>query len=263
MRNGILTKYNNRFNLFTGLFKEKLVNTGILKDAFDIHSHILSSVDDGVKSMEDALSALDTYKDLGFSHVVCTPHIMTDLPLNKPKYLISQFEKLKKEAEGRGITLQLAAEYMLDSNFVDHLNAGPLLSYDGRHVLVETSYLSASPMMLNQIYELRVAGYVPILAHPERYLYMSEQDYIRLKNGGMLFQLNLLSLLGAYGSRARKKAEYLLKNGFYNFVGTDTHRWKWLKRCTNRLELKKSMLAALVPLFRNNESLVRGEWVDF
>lgn len=262
MMNDILTKYNI-FNLFTGLFKEKLVNTGILEGAVDVHSHILSNVDDGIKSMEDALAALDVYKELGFSHVVCTPHIMTDLPLNKPEYLIRKFEKLCREAKDRGINLQLAAEYMLDSDFVSHINAGPLLSFDGRHVLVETSYLSASPMMLNQIYELSVAGYIPILAHPERYLYMNEQDYSRLKSGGMLFQLNLLSLLGVYGTRVRRKAEYLLKHGYYNFVGTDTHRWKWLKRCTARLELKRSMTAAIIPLLKNNKSLVCGEWINF
>lgn len=262
MMNDILTKYNT-FNLFTGLFKERIVDTGILQGAIDVHSHILSNVDDGIKSMEDSLVALDVYKELGFAHVVCTPHVMTDLPLNKPQYLIRKFEKLRSAAKDRGITLQLAAEYMLDSDFVNHINDGPLLSFDGRHVLVETSYLSASPMMLNQVYELSVAGYVPILAHPERYLYTNEQDYSRLKSGGMLFQLNLHSLLGAYGTRVRKKAEYLLKHGYYNFVGTDTHRSKWLQRCTARLELRRSMTSALIPLLKNNKTLITGEWMSF
>ncbi|WP_155888281.1 hypothetical protein [Bacteroides propionicifaciens] len=55
----------------------------------------------------------------------------------------------------------------------------------------------------------------------------------------------------------------LLKHGYYNFVGTDTHRSKWLQRCTARLELRRSMTSALIPLLKNNKTLITGEWMSF
>ncbi|WP_018109341.1 tyrosine-protein phosphatase [Bacteroides propionicifaciens] len=248
--------------LFSGLFKEKLLSSGLLNEAVDIHCHVLPGVDDGVRALNSALEALEVYKKLGFSQLVCTPHIMSDYPLNEPNYLGVEFAQLEVSAKAIGIKLQLAAEYMLDSDFLNHLEAGPLLTYDGKHVLIENSYLSASPEMANQIYRLKLAGYSPILAHPERYTFIDEKGYEKLSNEGMLFQLNLLSLIGVYGSQAQKKAEYLLSKGYYNFVGTDTHRAKWLRRGVEMFEVKKVVLKQLAPLWDNNRRLVNGQFTS-
>lgn len=248
--------------LFSGLFKKKLLNSGLLDGAVDIHNHILPGVDDGIKTLDSTLKALDLYSSLGFAHVVCTPHIMSDYPKNAPTYLTEQFEQLQASAKERGLKLQLAAEYMLDSDFLGHLEREPLLSYDGKHVLIENSYMSASPEMANQIYRLKLAGYCPILAHPERYMFLDEAGYDKLRNEGMLFQLNLLSLVGAYGSRVQKKAEYLLHKGYYSFVGTDTHRSKWLQRGIDMFEVKNNILQGIAPLWDNNRLLISGKFVS-
>lgn len=96
-------------------------------------------------------------------------------------------------------------------------------------MLVETSYFNP-PMGLNNILlRIKAKGYIPVLAHPERYTYMNEKDYWRLKGMNVRFQLNLLSLIGAYGPEVRGKAEWLLKNGYYQLCGTDIHSltlWK-------------------------------------
>lgn len=81
----------------------------------------------------------------------------------------------------------------------------------------------------NILLRIKAKGYIPVLAHPERYTYMNEKDYWRLKGMNVRFQLNLLSLIGAYGPEVRGKAEWLLKNGYYQLCGTDIHSltlWK-------------------------------------
>lgn len=248
--------------LFSRFFKEKLQTSGLLDGAVDIHCHILPGVDDGAKAMDSALEAIEVYSKLGFSRLVCTPHIMSDYPLNEPNYLVAEFAQLEIKAKALGIELQLAAEYMLDSDFLNHLESGPLLTYDGKHVLIENSYLSASPEMGNQIYRLKLAGYSPILAHPERYMFLDEKGYEKLAKDGMLFQLNLLSLIGVYGTKVQKKAEYLINKGYYSFVGTDTHRAKWLLRGVEMFEVKKKILQQLAPLWNNNRKLVEGQFTS-
>lgn len=98
-----------------------------------------------------------------------------------------------------------------------------------KHLLVETSYFNP-PMGLNNILlRIKAKGYIPVLAHPERYTYMNEKDYWRLKGMNVRFQLNLLSLIGAYGPEVRGKEEWLLKNGYYQLCGTDIHSLKLWK----------------------------------
>ena len=75
----------------------------------------------------------------------------------------------------------------------------------------------------NILLRIKTKGYVPVLAHPERYVYMDENDYRTLKEMNVMFQLNLFSLVGAYGTGVRKKAGWLMRNGFYNLAGSDTH----------------------------------------
>ena len=114
---------------------------------------------------------------------------------------------------------------MLDNLFEERLAKNDLLPLgkEGKHLLVETSYFNP-PMGLNNILlRIKSKGYVPILAHPERYVYMDESDYGHLKEMNVLFQLNLSSIVGGYGSEVKKKAEWLLKNGFYDLAGSDTH----------------------------------------
>lgn len=91
------------------------------------------------------------------------------------------------------------------------------------HLLVETSYYNP-PMRLHEtLRQIKSLGYHPLLAHPERYMYMDEEEYIRLHDEGVRFQLNLPSLCGAYGNTVKKRALWLLKNGFYDVIGSDTH----------------------------------------
>lgn len=200
-----------------------LADSGIFQGFTDWHCHLLPGVDDGVQTMEETLQILSLYEQLGIKEVWLTPHIMEDMS-NTTSALKARFEELKAAYQGN-IALHLASENMLDSLFDGRLEKNDLLPLgkDGKHLLVETSYFNP-PMGLNNILlRIKSKGYIPVLAHPERYNYMDEGDYRQLKEMNVKFQLNLFSLTGAYGTEVRKKTEWLLKNGFYDLTGSDTH----------------------------------------
>ena len=217
------------------------------------HSHLLPGVDDGVQSADDMQAALNAMQAAGVERVFLTPHVMADLPDNRRSYLQDRFACMKQFAP-EGIELRLAAEYMLDAGFRLQMADG-LLTYEDRQVLVETSYLSPPPDYLNLLYELSLEVYTPVLAHPERYMYMTKEDYFRLKDKGYKFQLNLFSLAGVYGARPAKYAAYLMKEGFYDYAGSDLHHPDDYKRNLARLKLSGKMLDGLREVLENNKGL--------
>ncbi|MDR1344618.1 MAG: hypothetical protein LBJ39_04620 [Tannerellaceae bacterium] len=219
----------------------------------DIHTHLLPGVDDGVQSVEDSVRILHFMREMGVKRIYLTPHIMADLSANTPEALRSRYEAFLKECPDCP-KLCLAAEYMLDGGFAPLINKG-LLAMSGHHVLVETSYLSP-PMGFNEmLYDLRIAGYQSIIAHPERYLYMRNNDYHKLKDQGCKLQLNLFSLAGAYGVNAERNAIYILKQGLYDYTGSDVHQLGNYREAIANLSPPKSLLNELRRLVANNQTL--------
>lgn len=190
----------------------------------DYHSHILPGVDDGVRNLEEALGVLARLEREGVESLWLTPHVMEDVP-NRTADLQQRFAELQG-AYGGPIRLHLAAEYMLDSLFVDRLEAGDLLPLGerGDALLVETSCFTPPMDLDGLLNRIRSAGWHPVLAHPERYFYMDHADYRRLAAAGTRFQLNLGSLAGAYGREVQRKAKWLLRHKFYALAGSDLHR---------------------------------------
>lgn len=214
-----------------GLFPHKAPLSTLFRGYVDCHCHILPGVDDGVRSAEDSLKILSAYHEAGVSEVWLTPHVMEDCP-NAPDALRERFEYLKTLIAEKGVEtplLHLAAENMMDGLFVERLSQGEVLPHFPRHLLVETSYYNPPFDLDGILRSVRAKGYFPILAHPERYLYMNDRDYERLKSEGVRFQLNLSSLAGFYGSTARKNALKLLSRGYYDYTGTDLHRYSMLE----------------------------------
>lgn len=208
-----------------GIFKRRnSAGTGTLKGFVDWHCHILPGVDDGLQTIDESLQVLAEYERLGIAQVWLTPHIMEDIP-NTTAGLRARFAELQAAYKG-GVQLHLAAENMLDALFEERLAARDLLPIGirGDHLLVETSYFNPPMDLTGTLERIKSAGYRPILAHPERYIYMDEKDYKQLHGMGVEFQLNLPSLAGMYGTEARKKARRLGKLGLYAYSGTDLHR---------------------------------------
>ena len=221
-------------------FKKSLVRSGVFNGFTDYHSHILPGVDDGIKTMSDSLVVLDYYEQLGIREVWLTPHIMEDIP-NTTDSLRQRFNELTEAYHGT-ITLHLASENMLDELFEERLAANDLLPIGPRadHLLVETSYFNP-PMDLHGILDkIMHKGLRPILAHPERYVYMDKAEYRTLKEMGIKFQTNITSFVGAYGKEAKDKADMLLKEGYIDLLGSDLHKLGAFQFATHQKVLKKS-----------------------
>lgn len=209
--------------------KISLRESGVLDGLTDWHSHILPGVDDGVKTMDESLRILSAFDELGVKKVWLTPHIMEDYP-NTPAALRERFSELKEAWTGK-VEIGLAAENMLDNLFEERLEANDLLPIgeEGNHLLVETSYYTPPYGMDDMIESIFSKGYFPILAHPERYRYMDEKEYLKLHERGVKMQVNYLSLVGGYGDQAKKKAEWLLGKGLIGYAGSDIHRESVIK----------------------------------
>ena len=226
--------------------KYSLAESGVLSGSVDAHSHILFGVDDGAAHREDALSMLEYEESLGVREVWCTPHIMEDVP-NRTEVLKERFELLTSLYKGN-IKLHLAAEYMLDTLFMERLKQRDLLLHRDGLLLIETSANNPPLNLFDSLSLVRMAGITPLLAHPERYRYLQKPDYEKLVSDGVKLQLNLASLTGYYGLTAQGKAEWLLENDMYSTFGSDCHRVKGIMEQYSRKSLTKKIVEKLYNL---------------
>jgi protein-tyrosine phosphatase len=204
----------------------------------DIHSHILPGIDDGSPDIETSLELIEALYNLGITKCIATPHVIGDMYRNTPETITAALEKVTTACQKAGIKMELsaAAEYMLDDYFMELLQKKePLLTLHKNIILTEIPY-SSSPKNLDAITAAIIAaGYTPILAHPERYSYYQQNfdGYYQLKEMGFFLQLNLLSLVGYYGTKAEKAAKFLIQKNLVSFVGTDLHHYKHLAALSN------------------------------
>lgn len=221
-----------------GLFnrKQTIGQTAFFAGNTDWHCHILPGVDDGIPTLDDSLEVLAHYEQIGISRVWLTPHVMVDIP-NTPAQLRQRYEELRQAYSG-SIELHLAAEHMIDSLFDERLENGDVLPIGEHrnHLLVETSFFNPPYDLKGTLRRIQHAGYHPVLAHPERYLYLQMSEYDDIKDMGVRFQVNLPSLAGLYGEPQRRRALHLLKKGYYDLWGSDLHRLGgFLKACSQKV----------------------------
>ena len=242
--------------MFLDFFKSRL-RPGFFDGACDMHSHILPGVDDGIQDVGRATRALLLLNRIGYKKVKLTPHFMKDYPENTRANIEARFQAFLTEVgDETPVELSLGGEYMLDSCFLDRCEEGFLtLDKNNTLVLCETSYMSADPQAPNMLYQAMLKGYQPVIAHPERYNYASMATYRRWKAKDYLLQLNLLSLAGAYGETAKSKARALLKEGTYDYVGSDLHRDKDLRDIIYSIRLSNKERDQLQRLLENNKEL--------
>ena len=228
----------------------------LIPDNFiDIHSHLLPGIDDGATCIEDTVLLINGLQEIGFKKFVTTPHIMGDVWKNTSEEIAKKLLLTISDLNAINIDnrLKAAAEYMIDAEFWDLFKTEKLLCLKDNYVLVEISYLNPPIQLYDILFELQVAGYQPVLAHPERYNFYhhpSLSDYKKLKNAGCLFQLNMLSTTGYYGERVAKTADLLLKNGLIDFIGSDVHHNRHLEYMHKKVILKN--YEYLTPIFENN-----------
>lgn len=209
----------------------------------DIHSHILPGIDDGSPDIETSLRLVKGIYDIGIRKTVATPHVISDIYRNTPTIIHTALDKLTNAVAKEGIDIKItaAAEYMLDDYFLKLLRTEKqLLTIHNNIILTEQSYAMPS-LNLNEIaFELMTAGYKPIMAHPERYIFYQGkyEEFSRLKDMGFLLQVNFLSLTGYYGKGVAKAARYIFNSGLADLVGTDMHHERHLAMLQDPNNLK-------------------------
>ncbi len=194
----------------------------------DMHSHLIPGIDDGAPDMETSLQLIRGLKELGYKKLITTPHIMWDMYKNTREDILKRLVELQKKIteEKIDIIIEAGAEYFMDDYFKNLVESKEqLLTIKDNLVLVEFS-LASEPIDLKEIlFEMQLQGYQPVIAHPERYSYneRNHEFFADMKSSGYWFQLNILSLAGAYGKSAQVLARSFIKNNFYELVGTDLH----------------------------------------
>jgi len=199
----------------------------------DMHSHRVPGVDDGAPDPAVSIELIRGLQQLGFRKFITTPHVLSDMYPNTPETILAGMERLADacSAEEFEADIQAAAEYFVDEQFFELLATGqPLLTFGDNHVLVEASMVTDNFDFREVIFELQLRDYTPVIAHPERYLYLKKDPtYLdNLRFTGCLFQLNLMALAGHYGALSQELAEYLIRKEYYDFAGTDIHHPKHL-----------------------------------
>jgi tyrosine-protein phosphatase YwqE len=204
----------------------------------DMHSHLLPGIDDGSPDIETSLRLIRSMMELGYTKFITTPHIMWDMYKNTSEIILEKLEIVRAAAKAEGLNIEInaAAEYFLDDYVAGLVKRNePLLTISGNMVLVEFSLAHPSMSLKDILFDLQMQGYQPVIAHPERYIYLehNKEFYEELKDIGCLFQLNLLSLGGYYGKSVNELAQYLIKKGHYDLVGTDLHHARHLEALHN------------------------------
>jgi protein-tyrosine phosphatase len=241
--------------MFSFLKSKPLLKDLIPSNFVDIHSHLLPNIDDGSKNINETISLIKKMKSIGFDQFTTTPHVIKMVWDNSKTDIETLSAKTIYNLVQNGVEnpFHAAAEYMMDIEFVNLFKSEPLLTLKDNYVLVEMSYINAPIQLYDIIFELQLAGYIPVLAHPERYQFYFNNfnEYLKLKKVGCLFQLNLLSAVGYYGLDVSKTTNKLLENGLIDFVGSDIHHENHISNFDKKVVLKD--IKALETIIEKNQ----------
>lgn len=215
---------------FFGLFGKKsepLVPLRELGLVCDMHSHLIPGVDDGAPTAEESIKLIKGLNQLGYKKLILTPHFMTGFYNNTADGVKEKLETLKAELARQSVDIDVsvAAEYYIDYDFMNDLSVKPMLTIGDKRLLFECSFTNQHRNFDETVFEMQINGYKPVLAHPERYTYWHGSTSLmhEYHDRGIMFQINILSILGAYSPGTTKAARTLIDEGLCDFIGTDLH----------------------------------------
>jgi len=200
----------------------------------DIHSHLLYGVDDGAKSYEESISMLKHARAQGIYAMILTPHYRRGMFAYPNEKIEAHFRRLQEAANEIGVRIYLGTEHHINSQVVEYIQNGRCRTLAGTHyVLAEYKPETEFSFIKTTLEELILEGYVPIVAHVERYDCMQQHpEWVEvLRRKGALIQVNANAVLGMDGRKVKQFTKRLLKNGSVDFVASDCHDLK--KRSNN------------------------------
>lgn len=193
----------------------------------DIHCHVIPGVDDGSPDAATSVALLRDMTDMGLRRIIASPHVTEITFENTRQTLDPAFASLRNALDTAGMTdldISFGAENRVDDLLAKNLADGSLITHPDKHILIENSFVQEPWNLDNTIFELKVQGYKPIMAHPERFgYYMDKPQRLKKLHNLIPFQINVLSLAGYYGKAIRHNAEQLIEAGMIDFLGTDIH----------------------------------------
>ncbi len=210
----------------------------------DIHSHVINNIDDGSKSIEDSIEMLKNLSEAGITDIIFTPHYIVDTDYQQTfakrnKAYNNLVNKIKEEKIK--INTYLANEIFIDVDIKKYIKKDKLTINGGDYILLEFPMTGRYNNSYGIIAGLIDEGYKVILAHPERYHTVQKDIHVldELKELGVMFQSNIGSLYGAYGSKPKKAFKKLIKNKYIDFLATDIHRPSY--KYSNIVKLEKKL----------------------
>jgi protein-tyrosine phosphatase len=242
--------------VFGWLRKEKQAAAKIALQT-DIHSHLIAGIDDGAQTLDDSLALIKKFQELGYTKLITTPHVMSDTYKNTSAGILEGLTRLNSFLKENqiDITVEAAAEYYLDEHLMTMLrNNEPLLTFGKNYLLFETNFLNEPFNLKEFIFQATTSGYKPVLAHPERYMYLqSAMDKAEdLINRGVLFQVNVSSITGYYSKVVQTAANKLIDKGWVHFLGSDCHHLKHAEQLGVARKVKYFQKALTLPLLNNS-----------
>lgn len=231
----------------------------------DIHTHILPAVDDGAQSVEQALKLLHMAFEDGTRAVVLTPHFRGAYRCNTAERLEQAFSTFQQLAakEIPEMELYLGCEVHYQSDISQLLSAGQVLSMNhSDYALLEFRYTATGAQIVSAVSEVGCHGFVPIVAHAERYDAMRKDVSLvdRLLDQGARIQLNADSVLGKQGFGVKRYCHHLLKTGRAHFIASDTHntdhRPPLLAECYRKVSQKYGHAYAAQLFYENARAMV-------
>ena len=197
----------------------------------DFHTHILPNIDDGSASMEESINLIKEAEQAGFTGIISTSHYLQNYyesDEEERRRILAELANQVKvaDAEAEIPKLYLGSEIYISTDIVELLKEGKASTINETNYVLFELPMNSKPLFVKEVvYKLIENGYNPIIAHPERYSYVKENiEFVReLKNMGALFQSNYGSVIGMYGSSAKKTLKKLLKEDLITFLGSDVH----------------------------------------
>lgn len=221
----------------------------------DVHSHLLPGLDDGVSSFEQAVEIILHFKKLGYTKLITTPHVMSDHFRNTRKDILDKLTELQPHLASAGMRVEAAAEYYADETLVEQLQqSNPLLTFGDKYLLFETNFITEPFQLKEFIFLAQTNGYKPVMAHPERYLYLQD-NWMKVEDllgRGVLFQVNINSISGYYSKNIEQTARKLIDKGWVHFLGSDCHNLQHIKLVEEAQRLKYFQKALSLPLLNHS-----------